>query len=171
VEWNGKDPGGAPIPSGQYWITATWAGDRARSCQTRMLVQVTSTLLDTLIPPPPLDGAQLLPETADRRTGPAAFAGAVVLGAAAFALPAISPDADPAPSYAVGGVLGVTGVVGLVRYRSGNQIPENAAANAITRARWQREVDRVAAVNLERRKESRLEVRASPAVLLGCDGQ
>jgi hypothetical protein len=169
VEWDGRGGEGAPLASGRYWITAISLPERPQSCRVRMPVEVALTSPDTMPTPAPLGSDKLLPEQADRRTGPAAFGGAVLLGAAAFALPAISEDAEPAAAYAVGGVLGVAGVIGLVRYRAGAPIPENAAANAVTRARWQREVDRVAAMNAERRKEAALELRASPTVLLGCE--
>jgi len=169
VEWDGRDRRGAPVPSGRYWITATPVTDGSQGCRVRVPLGVTLTAIDTLPAPPPFGPAQLLPERADRRTGPTAFAGAVLLGAAAFALPAITPDADPTPSYAVGGVLGVTGVVGLIRYRSGEAIPENIAANATARARWQQEAERIGAVNAERRKGARLELHTSAPVLVGCE--
>ena len=169
LEWNGRDRGGAPVASGRYLITAGRAGGEARGCQARIPLQVEATLPDTLVPPAPLGADQLLPEQARKRDGPAAFAGAAFLGAMALALPTLSEDADPGASYLVGGVLGVTGAIGLIRYRPGNAIPENVAANAIVRARREREVERVAAVNAERRRTAKLVLRASPAVLQGCE--
>jgi hypothetical protein len=166
--WDGRDPRGAPTPSGRYQITSTSDVEGPRGCIVRIPLQITSAPPDTLTPPPPLGADALLPERADGRTAPAAVAAAALLSAAALAFPAVSEDADPASSYVLVGAFSVTGVLALIRFRPGHPIPENVAANAAARARWQRDSTRVATLNQERVKRGKMVLQSSSPVSLGC---
>ncbi|HTK56331.1 MAG TPA: hypothetical protein VL295_05865 [Gemmatimonadales bacterium] len=171
VAWDGRALSGAAPPSGRYWITATSVADGPRSCRTRTPIDLTTRPLDTLPLPAPLRADQLLPERAGGEEGPAALGKSAFFAVMALALPLIAKDAKAGQTRIVAGAIGAGGVVALIRYRPGRELPENVAANAVERTRWQRRVERVRAENADRRRSSVLRLDAGSSFTVGCDTQ
>jgi hypothetical protein len=169
VEWNGRDRDGVRVASGQYWFTATTVADGPGGCRVRLPVNVVSRGGDTAsLPLPLLRPAR--PEVAGPGDGPSAFVKAGLFGGAALALPLLARDAGHTPSRLVGAAFGITGIVAYLHYRVGRPIPENIAANALERARWQHQVELVKAENAERLKRGSLWIHASAPLIVGCEG-
>lgn len=168
VAWNGRDGAGARLDDGGYWLTAISVAEGPRSCRVRLPVRLASRSMDTLPLPPPLSATSLLPERAGNGEGPSAFARAALLAAGALALPAVANDAAPGNTRIMAGTLTVAGVVALIRFRPGAAIPENVAANATARARWQERHDQVAVENAARRRGDIVQLRAQPLLVIGC---
>lgn len=169
VEWNGQDRAGERVTSGRYWFTATTVADGPSSCRVRLPVEVALRGGDTLPLPEPA-APRPLPERAGAGDGPSAFVKALLFGGMALALPTLARDADAGHPRFIAAAFGLTGAIGLVRYRSGRPIPENVAANALARARWQHQVELVAAENRDRRRRGSLGLWLSPPLVIGCGG-
>lgn len=169
LTWDGSVGAGEPAPSGRFWITATSVAEGPRACRVRRPVEITARAPDTLPLPPAPDPARFLPERAGTDEAPAAFGKAVFFATIALGLPLIAKDAKAGQSRIVAGALGAGGVIALIRYRPGQALPENVAANATVRARWKRQTDRVAAENAERRRYGTLRIRAGSSFTIGCD--
>ena len=169
VTWDGRGHSGDAPPGGHYWITATSVAEGPRSCRVRTPLDLTVRPLDTLPLPAPLRADQLLPERAGGEEGPAALGKSAFFAVMALALPLIAKDAKAGQTRIVAGAIGAGGVVALIRYRPGRELSENAAANAVERARWQRRVARVAAENADRRRSSVLRLDAGRSFTVGCD--
>ena len=167
IEWNGRLPAGDRVEGGRYWFTATTVADGPTSCRVRLPLEVTVRGGDTVpLPEPVLPRA--LPERAGAGDGPTAFLKAALLGGAALALPTLARDADAGHDRVLAAAFGVTGFIGFLRYSRGRAIPENVAANALARARWQHQVELVAAENRDRRRRGSFWLRTSAPLLIGC---
>jgi hypothetical protein len=170
VDWDGKDSTALPVPSGRFWLNVG-SSDRGRAvCITQLPLELTRGRLDSVLTPPPLQGRALLPERAGGSTGIRAFAGALLLGAAALALPrTITPDADAGDGrYLVAGTLGLAAVIGFAAQAPGRPLPENVRINAERRARWERQVALATAVNAERRTAAPFRIQTGAPTQIEC---
>lgn len=100
-------------------------------------------------PDPPMPDSLLLPERVPAGPGLRALAGGVLTGLAAVVLPSLVARGSPATParLAVGGALGLAGVVGLIRQRPGGTISANIATNRATREAWKLRIDQTRAEN------------------------
>jgi len=169
IEWDGRSRGGDRVASGQYWFTATTVPDGPSICRVRMPVEVTVLGDDTLPIPDPV-APHPLPEHSGPGDAPAAFAKGALLGGAALALPMLARDADASRPRVLAVAFGITGFIGYLRFRNGRPLPGNVAANAVARARWQHQVELVAAENRDRRRRGTLWIRVYSPFAVGCGG-
>lgn len=169
IEWSGRTRAGDRVMSGQYWFTATTVAEGPSSCRVRLPLEVAVRGADTIPRPLPV-APRPLPERAGAGDGPAAFVKAALLGSAALALPTLARDADAAHPRFLAAAFGLTGIVGYLRFRKGAPIPENVAANAVARARWQHQVELVTAENRDRQRRGSLWLQVSHPLTLGCGG-
>jgi hypothetical protein len=160
VRWDGLGGDRAPARAGRGMIQVTSQAQGVAGRVTALPLQVEVLRKDTVAIPTPPDESLLLPE---QSRAPRSYGGlftALLVGAAAIALPSmIASDNEGMPArYVVGGALGVAGVVGFVTRSRAKAIPTNEAANSALREAWQRDVARARAENEQRRRDIRLRI-------------
>jgi hypothetical protein len=116
---------------------------------------------------PTLPDSLLLPEQVSLRAGTGSLATGLLAAGAAIALPSlVAGGTQPSGAqFAVAGVLSLTGIVGFVT-EPGRVQRRHMAANAATRAEWQRRAEAVRAENARRRDAAHLIVSVGPASVI-----
>lgn len=128
-------------------------------------VRVAPNTPDTLaLPAPPADSL-FLPEHAHDNLGVTSLAAGIGVGAALAVLaPAVAPGGHLTPArFAVAGTVGLAGIIGFFSHKPGRTLDANVAANRAIRQAWMAERDSVAALNLGRRRDAGVVVRAGTA--------
>ena len=162
ISWDGLVGDGVRADSGRYTLVVSSSAEPGvvlRHVRLPVLVQL--HLVDTLLTPARPDTA-FLPEQR-RGDGIVPLAAGLLGSAATVALPQLFGEDGAGPArFAVGGAIGIAGIIGFVTGRRREPIAANVAANRALRDTWQQEADRVAATNRERRRAPALVIRTGP---------
>lgn len=162
VSWDGLDSSRRPVDDGALELLVTSLGPDTRR-RVRLPLLVSSTRADTLTLPPPPSPATLLPEREYNHQRLGTLVAGVMTGIAAAALPSLVADGEASRArYVVGGIIGITGLLGFVSQSEYREIPENVATNAARREAWRRAVDQARAENDRRRRNVELRITARP---------
>ena len=168
VRWNGLDMNDGEVRSGRYVLSV--ASRRSVSAPVvrvvKLPLRVEIVVPDTTVMPT-LPDSLLLPEQVSLRAGTGSLATGLLAAGAAIALPSLVADGTQ-PSgaqFAVAGVLSLAGIVGFVT-EPGRVQRRHMAANAATRAEWQRRAEAVRAENARRRGAAHLIVSVGPATVI-----
>lgn len=159
LTWNGRLADGTRADSGAYTLvvgSGVEPGSLLR--HVRLPLTLRHRPVDTLAAPPAPDPGSFLPE---QRPGSwlLPLASGLAAGAATVVLPrAFGSDGAGPARFAIGGAIGLAGVIGFVIGRRAEVIPANVAANEAVRNAWRQRADSVTAVNRER--------RAAPTLLI-----
>jgi len=174
VRWNGLDMDDGQVRSGRYVLSVTsrrsLSGPVVRVVQLPLRAELVAP--DTLAPLPMLPDSLLLPEQVSHSAGVGSLATGLLASGAAIVLPSlVANGTEPSGAqFVVAGALSVAGIAGFVR-EPGRVQRRNVAANAATRAEWQRRADAVQAENARRRDAVRLMVRVGPATVVDSLGE
>jgi len=172
VRWNGLDLNDGEVRSGRYVLSVasrrSVSGPVVR--MVRLPLRAEFVVPDTLALPT-LPDSVLLPEQVSLSAGTGSLATGLLAAGAAIALPSLVADGtEPSGAqFAVAGVLSLAGIVGLVT-EPGRVQRRHMAANAATRAEWQRRAESVRAENARRRDGKRLMVWVGPATAVDSPG-
>jgi hypothetical protein len=144
-------------------VTSHSGTGRQRSVSLPLTVQVTRS--DPLpLPPRPVDSSAVARTTTIERSATGLTIG-VLTGAAAIALPAmVSADEGATGRYYIGGALALAGLYTFIVGRPVVATPRVAADTSALDA-WRREVDRVTAENVRRRREFSVRITAGRETL------
>lgn len=159
VAWDGYDADQRTPADGDFMIQVT-----SQSGATRRTVRVPIAAdlqrRDTLDLPAPLPASALLPEREHNKQRLGTLVAGVMTGIAAAALPSVvaSDGGASRARYVVGGIIGLTGVIGFARQTEYRSIPENMAANARRREDWRREYEAIREENVRRRRDAHLRI-------------
>jgi len=165
IAWDGRSADGTPVGSGQYIVRVDSHGADGRVVRSvGVPLDVTLTQRDTLPWPAPLPASSLKPEHLPGGSGLGALLTGLAGAAAVVALPSVVAGSGGrmGARFAVAGVLGLAGVVGLPLARRPRPLPENIAANQALQLGWQRQADSVRAENAARRRSPVLVIHAAP---------
>jgi hypothetical protein len=170
VLWDGRGETGSPAETGAYRLRVDSRGSEGRVVRSVDLpLDVVQVRADTLpLPRPPADSL-LQPEHTAPTSGARALATGLAAAAAALVLPSVvaGGTSGMGERFAVAGALGAAGAVGYQLARRPQPILENIAANQVLRRAWQQRADSVRAVNVVRRRDVRLEIRAGAPRVVG----
>lgn len=174
VRWNGLDKDDGEVRSGRYVLSVASRRSLSGPVVRTVLLPLRAEFVapDTLALLPMLPDSLLLPEQVSLSAGIGSLATGLLASGAAIALPSLVADGTQ-PSgaqFAVAGALSVAGIVGLVT-QPGRVQRRHMAANAATRAEWQRRADAVLAENARRRDAARLMVWVGPATVIDSPGE
>lgn len=162
VGWDGKGADErTPIEgSATLRIASRLNGTLQRT--TLLPITVSVSRVDTLPwPAAPADSVFLPEQERDWRPFGSLVTG-VVAGIAVAALPSLvaSDGKGYSARYLVGGVIGLTGILGYLRGAETRPVATNVAANQARRNDWRRQVDFVRNENERRRREGRISITA-----------
>jgi hypothetical protein len=168
VKWNGLDMNDGEVRSGRYTLSVA----SRRSVSAPIVRVVKLPLRAEIVVPdtlalPTLPDSLLLPEQVSLGAGTGSLATGLVAAGAAIVLPSLVADGTQ-PSgaqFAVAGVLSLAGIVGFVS-EPGKVQRRHIAANAATRAEWQRRAEAVRVENARRRDTAHLVVSVGPATVM-----
>ncbi|HJS44307.1 MAG TPA: hypothetical protein VJ755_12600 [Gemmatimonadales bacterium] len=168
VRWNGLDMNDGEVRSGRYVLSVS-----SRRSVSGPVVRVVKLPLraEIVIPDtialPTLPDSLLLPEQVSLGAGTGSLATGLLAAGAAIALPSLVADGtEPSGAqFAVAGVLSLAGIVGFVT-EPGRVQRRHVAANAATRAEWQRRAEAARAENARRRDAAQLIVWVGPATVI-----
>lgn len=151
--WNGLDASGEPMVGSVSVMFDVEAADGTTKVLALPLT-IEATGGDTVpLPGMPADTAQVWKESS---TIPslASLAAGLITGAAAIALPsAVALDGRGAPiRFAIGGTLGVTGVLGFFAQRERQMDPEAVERNRLKKEAWRAAVDATIEENRSKRR-------------------
>jgi hypothetical protein len=164
---SGQD--GGRVRVGRYTLTAravdAWG---VSSPSVERAVAITLATVDTVPTPQPPPISSFLPETVRTHPGSAAPAiGGVLLAALTAAVPTLLRNRELGSSatrsgvaYAVGGTIGVAGIVGFLSGTEPRSSAENIRRNAQRRADYVRSLQETARANALRRAEAPIRIRA-----------
>lgn len=166
VSWDGLDSSRRPIEDSDLVLLVTSMGPDTRRT-VRLPLLVSATRPDTLDLPPPLAPTSLLPEREYNRQRLGTLVAGIMTGIAAAALPSlVASDGEASRArYVVGGIIGITGVLGFASQSEYRVIPENVAANAARREAWRRQFESARDENDRRRRDVRLRITTRPQTL------
>jgi len=168
VRWNGLDMNDDEVRSGRYVLSV--ASRRSVSAPVVRVVKLplrAEIVVPDTIALPTLPDSLLLPEQVSLGAGAGSLATGLVAAGAAIALPSlVAGGTQPSGAQiAVAGVLSLAGIVGFVS-EPGRVQRRHMAANAATRAEWQRRAEAVRAENARRRDTAHLVVSVGPATVI-----
>lgn len=166
VAWDGREASGRAGAPGRYLLRVTSRGpDGNGERELQVPLEVEHLRIDTLPWPEPLTASALRPETMVRANGIQQLLTGIAGAVAVVVLPSIVGATEGESSrYAVAGLIGAAGVIGLATASRPRPVPENVEWNRARRAEWEREGARVRAENETRRGTVRLRVRAERPV-------
>ena len=174
VRWNGLDMDDGEVRSGRYVLSVAsrWSVDGPVVRMVLLPLRAEFVAPDTLALLPILPDSLLLPEQVSLSAGRGSLVTGLLASGAAIVLPSLVADGtNPSGArFAVAGALSVAGIVGLVT-QPGKVERRHMAANAATRAEWQRRADSVQAENARRRDATRLTVWVGPATVVDSLGK
>lgn len=162
ASWDGRDASGRAGASTRYLLRITSRGPTgANEREVQVPLEVETVPIDTLPWPDPIPASELRPETIVRANGVRQFVTGMIGAAVAVGLPTLLGVEEPSSTrFAVGGAIGLAGVIGLATAAKPRPVPENIAYNNTLRAARDRELQRVRAENDQRRALLRLRIRA-----------
>jgi hypothetical protein len=166
VRWDGTGRDAARLPDAvELRVVSQLRGGGRRV--VRQLLHVRVRPADTLPFPPPLSQAELRPEREPANPAVGPLVAGLVTGVGAAVLPTLVTDERDGATlrFAVGGALGLAGVVGFLSGSRDRAIPENVRANTMARDAWWREREAVRAENARRRAVQRLRITAGEQVV------
>ncbi|MGD0992533.1 MAG: hypothetical protein ABR998_08685 [Gemmatimonadales bacterium] len=164
-----RGPEGAILPAGRYRLRASGADDWGTVSEpVDQYITLSRGIVDTAPTPQPPAASSFLPETVAAHPGPVAPAlGSVLLAAVTIAGPSLlgnpnlgSSATRGALAYAVGGTIGISGIVGFLSGKASRPSPENIRLNSQRRAEYARTLQEVTTDNARRRQEAPIIVRA-----------
>lgn len=161
VEWNGLGETGETPPSGSYRLEAVSLVLPERPLRAvRVPISIARLPADTLLPPPSPPDSLFRPE---HRPGGGRLAVLIpgLVASAALVVPAAAGEGG-AQGFRIGlgTALALGSIIGYVKVRREQPIPENIAYNDSLRAAWNRDVLEVAQANRRLADAVRLLVRA-----------
>lgn len=166
VSWDGRDAGGRVAAASRYLLRITSRNPNgANEREVQVPLEVEPVPVDTLPWPGPVPASELRPESIVRANGVQQFVTGLLGAAVAVGLPTLVGASEASSTrFAVGGAIGLSGVIGLATAARPRPIPENIAYNTTLRAARAAEVQRVQNENAQRRALTRVRVRAERAV-------
>lgn len=167
VEWDGMSADGRTPIEGPATLRIASRLDGALQRATLLPLTVSVSRPDTLPwPAAPADSTFLPEQERDWRPFGSLVTG-VVAGIAVAALPSLvaSDGKGYSARYLVGGVIGLTGVLGYLRGSESRPVAANVAANQARRNDWRRQLDLTRAENERRRREGRITITAHRATI------
>lgn len=166
VVWDGREANGRAGAAGRYLLRITSRGpDGSGERELQVPLEVEHLRIDSLPWPDPPARSVLRPETMVRANGMQQFLTGLVGAVAVVVLPSLVGATEGSSArYAVAGVIGASGIIGLATASRPRPVPENVAWNGERRAEWARELARVRAANETRAGTVRLRVRAERPV-------
>jgi hypothetical protein len=173
LEWDGLDSAGAMVPTGTYLLRVESYSTEGRVLRLVQAPLGVETVWPDTSPHPVLPNAALKPERVSM--GPALgslLAGAGV-AAAAILMPGVMGDDGSATDarLVVGGVLGITSVVGFFTHQPGRPLPQNREANRAVRAVFEEELSKVLEQNAAMLEHVRIVVRSQAPVRIDREGR
>ena len=167
VTWDGFGASDTPVPTGRYVLQVAPRGAGTNGPAARQVVlDIEQRAADTLPWPRAPTTPALLPERAPAGPAVRSLAAGVAAAAAAIVLPSVMARGSGGSDarFAVGGAIGLAGVIGFIAQRPGRPLAANVRANAPERDAWTQRLDAVKAENATRRATVRLVIRAAPVV-------
>ena len=163
VRWDGLDSTSHTPVEGRLVLQVVSRGATgARGRTVRLPLATRTEREDTLPLPSALPDSTLLPERTPRGPALRSLGAGLAIGTMAIVLPSlIAEDGEGAGGrFVVAGAVSIAGVVGYLRARPGQPIPDNVAANQAVRNAWQRDLARAQAENARRKSDIHLRITA-----------
>jgi hypothetical protein len=129
---------------------------------TQLSLDVNVRLADTLSISRTAPDSLLRPELRTKAPGREALVGGVLAGAAIVVIPSVVSSGSElnGTRFVVAGAVGVAGIVGFFKQRSGTPIPANVLYNQGVQSAWQDSVRVIDQLNTTRQRVSELRIRA-----------
>jgi hypothetical protein len=165
--WPALERGTQALPEGRFVLEVRSKLPGGNTRVVRLPLVARPIRPDTLLPPMAPADSLFLPERAKARSPVLGVSLGLVAGAVTFLLPTVvaQDGIGTRTRYALGGALGVAGIVALFTGSRGDPIPANEAANRALMDAWRREADAVRGENERRRGRTTLRIVASQGTI------